>query len=107
MTDEPVDLDRHRGNAAQRAINSRRQRLSHCLQMFQADQANLQRRQEELERLLLTAPAETWPEAVVKAQYVIQLFAATPEAQSPRRKELIAQALDDLARIAGRAKDPS
>ena len=35
----------------------------------------------------------------VKAQYLIQLFAATPEAQDPRRKKLIAHALDDLARL--------
>jgi len=31
----------------------------------------LRRRQEELEKLLLAAPAETWPEAAAKAQYLI------------------------------------
>jgi hypothetical protein len=64
-------------------------------------------RQEELEKLLLAAPAETWPEAAAKAQYLIRLFAATPEAQDPRRKELIAHALDDLTRLCERAKEPS
>lgn len=103
MTDDPVDLDAHRGMAAQQATDIRRQRLHE----FEADQAALQRRQEELERLLLAAPAETWPEAAAKAQYLIQLFAATPEAQDERRKELIAHALDDLSRLGDRAKDHS
>jgi len=101
MTDDPVDLDERRGMAAQQATEMRRQRLHE----FQADQAALRRRQEELERLLLAAPAETWPEAAAKAQYLIQLFAATAEAQDPRRKELIAHALDDLAQLCDRTKE--
>ena len=103
MTDEPVDLDEHRGMAAQKATDMRRQRLHE----FQADQVALQRRREELEKLLLAAPAETWPEAAAKAQYLIQLFATTLEAQDPRRKELIAHALDDLTRLCDRAKESS
>ena len=66
MKDEPVDLDEHRGMAAQIATDIRRQRLHE----FQVDQAALRRRQEELEKLLLAAPAETWPEAATKAQYL-------------------------------------
>ena len=103
MTDDPVDLDEHRGMAAQKATDIRRQRV----QQFRADQAALRRRQEELEKLLLAAPAETWPEAATKAQYLLQLFAATPEARDPRRKELIAHALDDLTRLCDRAKEHS
>ena len=103
MTDNPVDLDEHRGMAAQKATELRRQRLHE----FQADQAALRRRQEELENLLVAAPAETWPEAAAKAQYLIQLFAATPEAQDPRRKELIAHALDDLTRLCDRTTEHS
>ena len=98
MTGDPVDLDAHRGMAAQKATDIRRQRLHE----FEADQAALRLRQEELEKLLMAAPAETWPEAAAKAQYLIQLFADTPEALDPRRKELIAQALDDLNRLCGR-----
>ncbi len=103
MTDDPVDLDEHRRPAAQIATDIRRQRLHE----FQADQAALRLRQEELEKLLLAAPAETWTEAAAKAQYLIQLFAATPEAKDPRRKELIAHALEDLTRLCDRAKEPS
>ena len=67
----------------------------------------LRRRQEDLERLLLAAPAETWPEAAAKAQYLIHLFATTPESQDPRRKQLIANTLDDLARLCSHAKAES
>lgn len=102
MSNDPVDLDRYRDKAAWRAAKTRRQGL----QEFLVDQDALQRRQDELESLLLVAPAETWPEAVTKAQYLIRLFAATPEAQGPRRKQLIAHALDDLTRLCDRAEQP-
>jgi hypothetical protein len=95
MTDEPVDLDEHRGMAAQQATELRRERLLE----FQADQIALQRRQEELERLLLAAPAACWSEAAAKAEYLIRLLAASPYGQQPRCQELIAHTLDDLSRL--------
>lgn len=103
MKDDPVDLDEHRSMAAQIATDIRRQSLHE----FQAHQAALRQRQEELEKLLLAAPAETWLEAAAKAQYLIQLFAATAEAQNPRYKELIAHALDDLTKLCELEKEPS
>lgn len=103
MPDEPVELDAHRGMAAQKATEDRR----HSRHEFQANEAALRQRQDELEKLLLAAPAETWPEAAAKAQYLIRLFAVTPEAQDPRRKALIARALDDLIRLCDRAKEES
>jgi len=33
-------------------------------------------------------------------RYLIELFAATPEARDPRRQKFIARALDDLSRLA-------
>lgn len=103
MTDDPVELDEHRGMAAQKATEIRRLHVKE----FQVAQAALRRRQEELEKLLLAAPAQTWPEAAAKAQYLIELFAATPEARDPRRKELIEHALVDLARLCDQAKASS
>jgi hypothetical protein len=94
MTDPPVELDEHRGMAAQRSTEIRRRHHE-----VQADQAILRRRQEEFERHAVAAPSTTWPEAAAKARYLIQLFAGTPEAQDPRRRELIAQVLDDLTRL--------
>jgi hypothetical protein len=89
--------------AAMKATEIRRQRLYE----FQTDQAALQRRQEELEKRLLAAPAETWSEAAAKALYLIELFATTPEAQDPRRKKLIAHAIEDLTRLSDHEKEPS
>jgi len=94
MTDDLVDLDEHRGMAAQKATEIRRR-----LHEVQADQAALHRRQEEFEHFLLAAPATTWPEAAAKARYLIQLFAATPDARDPRRQKLIASVLGELKRV--------
>ena len=94
MADDPVELDEHRGMAAQKSTEIRRR-----LHAVEADQAALQHRQEEFERHAVAAPSATWPEAAVKAEYLIQLFAATPEARNPRRQELIAKGLDDFARL--------
>ncbi len=94
MTDKPVELDEHRGMAAQKLTEIRRR--SHDVQ---ADQAALQRRHEEFEHCAVAAPSATWSEVAERARYLIQLFAATPEARHPRRQELIARVLDDLARL--------
>ena len=94
MTDKPVNLDEHRGMAAQKDTEIRRD-----LRQVQVDQAALRARQEKLETLLLAAPAATWLEAAAKARYLIELFAATPDAQDPRRRQIIASALEDLTRL--------
>jgi hypothetical protein len=96
MTDKPVNLDEHRGIAAQKDTEIRRD-----LREVQVDQAALRARQEKLETLLLAAPAATWLEAAAKARYLIELFAATPDAQDPRRRKIIAGALEDLTRLSG------
>jgi hypothetical protein len=94
MNDEPIELDVHRGMNAQKLTEIRRR-----LHEVQADQAALHERQEEFEGYLLAEPAATWPEAAAKARYLIQLFAATPDAQDPRRQKLIASVLADLIRL--------
>ena len=94
MSDDPVELDEHRGMTAQKATDIRR-RLSAVL----TEQAALRQRQADLEAVLFAAPAATWPEAAAKARYLIQLFAGTADGQDPRRQALIASALDDLGRL--------
>lgn len=103
MADEPVDLDEHRDRAALRATELRRQRR----QADEADQDIAEGQEKRLEEFLLASPAEGWPDAAAKAKYLIELFAATPEAQDPRRKDLIAQTLGELDRLCDKAKDPS
>jgi hypothetical protein len=94
MTDTPVELDARRGMAAQKETEIRR-----LLHEVQANQAALRARQDELESFMVAADAMTWPEAAAKARYLIQLYAATPDAQDPRRQRLIAGVIADLVRL--------
>ena len=94
MTDKPIVLDEHRGMVGRTATEIRR--ASHAVE---ADQAALRRRQAELETFLVAAPAAGWPEAAEKARYLLKLFAATPDAQDPRRQRLIASVLEEFDRL--------
>ncbi len=94
MSDDPIELDEHRGMSAQKDTEIRRR-----LQEVVSDQAALRIRQEELEAFLATEPVSTWPELAVKARYLIELFAATAEAQDARRQKLITTVLADIARL--------
>ena len=96
MTDKTIDLDQHRGMAAQKATDLRR-----LLASVEADQSALRRRQDELEAHLLAAPATNWCEAAEKARYLLNLFAATLTSQDPRRQKLIAAVLADFERLSG------
>lgn len=100
MTDETVDLDKHRGMAAQKATALRRMRIE-----VEEDQAALRTRQDRLERSLIAAPSETWAEAVEKARYLLGLFAVTPTGEDPRRQRLIKGLLSDFERLLGVGPD--
>lgn len=96
MTDRTIDLDKHRGMAAQKATETRR-----LIAEVEAQGRALRLRQERLEVQLVAAPAETWSEAVEKARYLLGLFASTTVAQDPRRQALIANVLQDFQRLSG------
>jgi hypothetical protein len=96
MTDKKIDLDQHRGMAAQKATDLRR-----LLAEVQANETALRLRQDELESQLVAAPAANWYEAAEKARYLLNLFAATLAAEDPRRQKLIAAVLADFERLAG------
>jgi hypothetical protein len=96
MTDQTIDLDQHRGMAAQKATELRR-----LLANVEANERELRLRQDELESHLIAAPAANWHEAAEKARYLLNLFAATLVAQDPRRQKLIAAVLADFKRLAG------
>jgi hypothetical protein len=96
MTDKTIELDQHRGMAAQKATDLRR-----LLSEVEANEAALRLRQEELESHLLAAPAANWQDAAEKAGYLLKLFAITLAAQDPRRKKLIAAVLADFKRLSG------
>jgi len=95
----PVDLDEHRGMAAQKATELRR-----LVSEVAADRAELKARQDELEKFLVAAPASNWAEAAEKARYLVTLFSTTLEAQDPRRKRLIANLFEDFDRLLNDSK---
>ena len=94
MTDKTIDLDQHRGMAAQKATDLRR-----LLAEVEENEKALRLRQDELESHLIAAPAANWHEAAEKARYLLNLFSNTSE--DPRRQKLIAAVLDDFDRLAG------
>ena len=96
MTDRTIDLDLHRGMAAQKATELRR-----LLTDVETDQNALRVRQEELEAHLLASPAANWHEAAEKARYLLNLFSASLTSQDPRRQKLIAAVLADFKRLSG------
>jgi hypothetical protein len=94
MTDKTIDLDDHRGMAAQKATELRR-----LLANVEANEKALRLRQDELEAHLIAAPAANWREAAEKARYLLKLFAASPSAQDPRSQKLVAAVLRDFERL--------
>jgi hypothetical protein len=93
----PVQLDEHRGMAAQVATDARRH-----LSEVEADQEALRRAQAEMEAFLFARDAKSWPEAADRAKYLLRLFAATAEAQDPRYRRLIEAVLEDFRRLAAK-----
>lgn len=71
MSDEPLELDRHRGRAAQQAINIRR-----ALAEVENNARDLRDRQRVLKNQLLSVPAASWQDAAAKARYLLNLYAA-------------------------------
>jgi hypothetical protein len=94
MTDQTIDLDHHRGMAAQKATDLRR-----LLADVAANEQTLRLRQDELEAHLIAAPADNWQDAAEKARYLLNLFGSSLVAQDPRRQQLIAAVLADFDRL--------
>jgi len=94
MTEKAVDLDKHRGMAAQKATDLRR-----LLAEVAANEKTLRETQEALEAQLMAAPASNWEEAADKVRYLLSVLASTSSGQDPRRKTLIQAVLDDLSRL--------
>ncbi|AND93271.1 MULTISPECIES: hypothetical protein [Bradyrhizobium] len=96
MTDVPVDLDRHRGMAAQKATDLRR-----ALAEVENNVRELREREADLENRLMTVPATSWPEAAVKARYLLNLYAASLSTEDSRHRALVTALFDDFARLSG------
>jgi len=71
MNDTPIELDKHRGMAAQKATDIRR-----VVADVETKAKLLRDHQNEVEIQLMAAPAASWVEAAAKARYVLNLYAA-------------------------------
>jgi hypothetical protein len=96
VTEIPIDLDRHRGMAAQKATDIRR-----VLADVEANAKLLRDKQGVLEIQLLAVPAASWPEAVAKARYVLNLYSASLAPSDTHHRDLVSAVLADLTRLAG------
>ncbi len=92
MPSDSIDLDERRSDADQRATEIRRR-----FEGVRQDQARLEQRQKEFEAFVLAGPAENWPEAAAKAQYLIQLLVDAYAVRDPRQRELIDSVFKDFA----------
>lgn len=93
---DTVDLDSHRGMAAQKATDIRR-----VLAEVEANAKLLRDRQGAVEIQLLAVPATSWLEAAAKASYVLNLYAAGLAAADTHHRDLVASVLADFTRLSG------
>jgi hypothetical protein len=96
MTDQPLDLDKHRGIAAQKATDIRR-----VLAEVEHNARQLRNRQAELESQLLSVAAASWPDAAAKARYVLNLYMAGLSPDDTHHRDLVAAVFADFARLTG------
>ncbi|MDI2060295.1 MULTISPECIES: hypothetical protein [Bradyrhizobium] len=96
MSDEPLDLDKHRGIAAQKATEIRRATTD-----VESRARELRERQSVLENGLMSVAATSWPEAAAKARYVLNIYAASLSPDDTRHRDLVAAILADFVRLDG------
>ena len=94
MTEKPLDLDKHRGMAAQKATDIRR-----ILAEVENNAKDLRDRQTMIENQLLSSPAASWPEAAAKARYVLNLYAAGLGPADTHHRDLVGAVLADFVRL--------
>jgi hypothetical protein len=94
MNDDPVELDQHRGMAAQKATDIRR-----VVADVEANAKVLRDRQSAVESQLLAVPATSWTEAAAKARYVLNLYAAGLGVADTHHRDLVAAVFADFARL--------
>jgi hypothetical protein len=96
MNDIPIELDRHRGMAAQKATDIRR-----ILADVETKAKLLRDHQGVVEIQLLAVPAVSWNEAAAKARYVLNLYAAQLPPADAHHRDLVAAVLADFVRLSG------
>jgi hypothetical protein len=96
MTDIPVELDQHRGMAAQKPTDLRR-----ALAEVENNVEELRECKSDLENRLMTVPATSWPEAAAKARYLLNLYVASLPSEDTRHRALVSALFDDFLWFGG------
>jgi hypothetical protein len=96
VNDIPIELDKHRGLAAQKATDIRRAVVD-----VETNAKLLREHQAAIELQLLAVPAASWAEAAAKARYVLNLYAAGLAPADTHHRDLVTAVLADLARLTG------
>lgn len=91
---DAVDLDSHRGLAAQKATDIRR-----VVADVEVNAKLLRERQAAVEVQLLAVPSTSWVEAAAKARYVLSLYAGELARADTHHRDLIASVLADFSRL--------
>jgi hypothetical protein len=99
VSEDPIELDKHRGLAAQKATDIRR-----VIHDVEANAKLLREHQAAVEIQLLEVPAASWAEAVAKARYVLNLYAAGLAPADTHHRDLVAVVLADLTRLTGESE---
>jgi hypothetical protein len=100
LTDTPIELEKHRGMAAQKATDIRR-----VLTEVEANAESLRQKQSIVENQLLAVPAIDWPEAVAKARYVLNLYLSSLAPSDTHYRDLVRAVPADLDRLSGERPD--
>jgi hypothetical protein len=96
VSETPIELDRHRGMAAQKATDIRR-----VLADVEANAKLLRDKQRVVEIELFAVPAASWSEAAAKARYVLNLYSDSLAPTDTHHRELVSAVLADLTRLSG------
>jgi hypothetical protein len=102
MNDIPIELDKHRGMAAQKATDIRR-----VIADVETKAKLLRDHQGVVEIQLLAVSATSWIEAAAKARYVLNLYAAQLPPADTHHRDLVAAVLADFVRLSDESTDAS
>ncbi len=95
MIDNPINLDERRTVAGHRESEPRRRLANNLPPGEPLEQPHL----ESLEDQMLAEPARTCTEVMEKWRFLLNRYAATPEAGDERIQKLIKRALGDMERL--------
>jgi hypothetical protein len=100
-TDDPIDLDGRRTRDGQRAAEIRRRPANDDA----PDDPPAKAEPDGLDEQMRADPARSWVEVGRKWRFLLDRYAATPEAADARVQKLIGRALGDMDRLEKRAEE--